>query len=48
MGVPEFTQIGHWIADVLESMTSGTTEAVGDGVRESVSEMVSRFPIYPA
>jgi len=47
MGVPEFTQIAHWIADVLESMTSGTTEAVGDGVREGVGEMVSRFPIYP-
>ncbi len=47
MGVDEFTQIGHWIADVVESMKSGTTESVAARVHEGVGELVSRFPIYP-
>jgi len=48
LGVGEFTQIGHWIADVLEAMGSGTAEPVAARIREDVRAMVSRFPIYSA
>ncbi|MEA2009744.1 MAG: serine hydroxymethyltransferase [Actinomycetota bacterium] len=48
MGVDEFTQIGHWIADLLEAMTSGTAESAAARTREEVRAMVTRFPIYPA
>jgi len=48
MGTDEFTQIGHWIADLLEAMESGTGEAVAARTRDDVEALVSRFPIYPA
>ncbi len=48
MGVDEFTQIGHWIADVLEAMQVGTAEPVAAHVRGDVRALVSHFPIYPA
>lgn len=47
MGVGEFTQIGHWIADLLEAMRSGTAEVVATRTRDDVKALVSRFPIYP-
>ncbi len=47
MGVGEFTQIGHWIADVLDAMGSGTAETVAAEVRHDVRALVSNFPIYP-
>ena len=47
MGVDEFTQIGHWIADVLDAMGSGTAETVAARVRSDVKALVSHFPIYP-
>lgn len=47
MGVDEFTQIGHWIADVLDAMGSGTAETVAARVRGDVKALVSHFPIYP-
>ncbi len=47
MGVDEFTQIGHWIADVLDAMGSGTAEPVAAQVRSDVKALVSHFPIYP-
>jgi len=47
MGVDEFTQIGHWIADVLDAMGSGTAEPVASHVRNDVKMLVSHFPIYP-
>ena len=47
MGTDEFEQIGHWIADMLAAMRSGTAEAVGARVRDDVKALVSRFPIYP-
>ncbi len=46
LGVAEFTQIGHWIADVVESMKSGSIESVAARVRGEVDGLVSRFPIY--
>ncbi len=39
----EFTQIGHWIADVVESMKSGTTECVPEDVFEFVTEGYTRW-----
>ena len=47
LGVGEFTQIGHWIADVLEAMGSDSAEPVANRVRDDVKALVSRFPIYP-
>ena len=47
MGVGEFTQIGHWIADLLEAMGSDTAEAVAVRTRDEVEALAARFPIYP-
>ncbi|MFW6027778.1 MAG: serine hydroxymethyltransferase, partial [bacterium] len=48
-GSAEFTQIGHWIADVLESVATHGEE--GDRelltrIREEVRALCARFPIY--
>lgn len=48
-GSAEFTQIGHWIADVLESVTE--QGEAGDPVllariREEVRACCARFPVY--
>ncbi len=47
MGAEEFSQVGHWIADVLHAMESGNTETEVARIRQSVSELAARFPIYP-
>ncbi len=47
-GVDEFQQVGHWIADVIDSM-KGTDEAdagVSQRVAAEVRELTRRFPIY--
>ncbi|WP_332679173.1 serine hydroxymethyltransferase [Brevundimonas sp.] len=47
-GVAEFQQVGHWIADVIDSM-KGTDEAdpqVQARVAGEVRALTSRFPIY--
>ncbi|MFN3354048.1 MAG: serine hydroxymethyltransferase [Brevundimonas sp.] len=47
-GVAEFQQVGHWIADVIDSM-NGTDEAdavVVQKVAGQVRELTRRFPIY--
>ncbi|MFN3667923.1 MAG: serine hydroxymethyltransferase [Brevundimonas sp.] len=47
-GVGEFQQVGHWIADVIDSM-QGTDEAdagVTQRVAGEVRELTRRFPIY--
>jgi len=47
-GVAEFQQVGHWIADVIDSM-KGTDEAdpaVQARVAAEVRELTNRFPIY--
>jgi len=46
LGIDEFTQIGHWIADVLAAMRSGTAEPVASRIREDVKALVSGFPFY--
>ncbi len=47
-GVEEFQQVGHWIADVIDSM-KGTDEAdasVSKRVADEVRALTRRFPIY--
>ena len=47
-GVDEFQQVGHWIADVIDSM-KGTDEpdaGVSQRVASEVRELTRRFPIY--
>ena len=47
-GVGEFQQVGHWIADVVDSM-KGADEAdagVSQRVASEVRELTRRFPIY--
>ncbi len=47
-GVAEFQQVGHWIADVIDSM-KGTDEAdaaVSERVAGEVRELTRLFPIY--
>ena len=47
-GVGEFQQVGHWIADIIDSM-KGTDEAdagVSQRVAGEVRELTRRFPIY--
>ena len=47
-GVGEFQQVGHWIADVVDSM-KGADEAdagVSQRVAGEVRELTRRFPIY--
>jgi glycine hydroxymethyltransferase len=47
-GVGEFQQVGHWIADVIDSM-KGTDEpdaGVSQRVAAEVRELTRRFPIY--
>jgi glycine hydroxymethyltransferase len=46
--VGEFQQVGHWIADVIDSM-KGTDEAdagVSKRVADEVRDLTRRFPIY--
>ena len=48
VGAAEFQQVGHWIADVIDSM-KGTDEAdaaVSQRVAGEVRELTRRFPIY--
>jgi len=47
--VPEFRQIGGWIADVLDGLAANpeTNETLERTIRAQVSELCRRFPIYP-
>ena len=47
-GVAEFQQVGHWIADVIDSMKGGDEAdmAVSQRVAGEVRELTRRFPIY--
>jgi len=48
-GAPEFRQIGEMIVEVLDGLASGLNDnsSVEKAVRGRVSELCSRFPIYP-
>jgi glycine hydroxymethyltransferase len=47
-GVGEFQQVGHWIADVIDSMkgTDVADAGVSERVAAEVRELTHRFPIY--
>ena len=47
-GVGEFQQVGHWIADVIDSMKGGdeADPEVSRRVAGEVRELTRRFPIY--
>ncbi|HBH26913.1 MAG TPA: serine hydroxymethyltransferase [Rhodospirillaceae bacterium] len=50
LGVAEFTQVGHWIADVLDGLVksggkSGDTEVEG-ATAARVAQLLQRFPVY--
>jgi glycine hydroxymethyltransferase len=48
-GIAEFKQIGDWIAELLDALSQKGAEedaAVEAAVREKVSRLVDRFPIY--
>lgn len=47
LGTDEFAQVGHWIADVLAAMRTGSADGVAERVRGEVKALVARFPIYP-
>ncbi len=42
-GEQEFTDIAHWMCDVIEDMDN---ETVITGVRDKVQELCARFPVY--
>ncbi|MEO1476604.1 MAG: serine hydroxymethyltransferase, partial [Pseudomonadota bacterium] len=46
-GEAEFTQIGNWIGEIVDGLSTGgdTTDLEGR-VRSEVMELTSRFPIY--
>jgi glycine hydroxymethyltransferase len=49
-GVSEFTSVGHWIADVIDSMQRNDNQpdkVVQKRVRANVLELTKKFPIYP-
>ena len=49
LGVPELSQIGDFISDVLDGLVSnvGDNSDTEQNVRQSVQKMCQLFPIYP-
>ena len=49
-GPREFTEIGHWISDVLDGLAANPDDNAGAEAkaRERVAELCRRFPIYAA
>ena len=46
-GPAEFRQVGHWIGEILDAVSTGQdTSAIEQKVRREVVEMTARFPIY--
>lgn len=46
-GTTEFTQVGHWIGDVVDALATGDdTSSVEARVRDEVKALTSQFPIY--
>jgi glycine hydroxymethyltransferase len=46
-GVAEFTQIGHWIAEVAQAVKTGNEAKTTARIRQEVSAMCQKYPIYP-
>ena len=46
-GPAEFRQVGHWIGEILDAVSTGQdTSTIEQKVRREVVEMTARFPIY--
>ncbi|USO01710.1 MAG: serine hydroxymethyltransferase [Alphaproteobacteria bacterium] len=46
-GISEFTQIGSWIADVIEASQKDDLPSVQARVRKEVADLCQKFPLYP-
>ena len=47
LGTTEFTQVGHWIADLIEAMATGDrAEQRASAIHDEVRALVAEFPIY--
>jgi glycine hydroxymethyltransferase len=46
LSTAEFTQVGHWIADVLDALRDGDPGPVTARISGQVTELVSNHPIY--
>lgn len=44
LGVAEFAQVGHWVADVLHGLAAGDDQSAE--IHRQVTTLVDRFPIY--
>jgi glycine hydroxymethyltransferase len=42
-----FTQVGHWIADVLDALATGDPTTVASRIRGEVADLVAQHPVYP-
>lgn len=42
-----FTQVGHWIADVLDALATGDPTTVASRIRGDVADLVAQHPVYP-
>ena len=45
-GAAEFTQIGHWIGEVVDAVAKGESSAVENKVRGEVKALTAQYPIY--
>lgn len=45
-GEAEFTQIGTWIGEIVDALSSGDSTATENRVREEVKALTAKFPIY--
>ncbi|MBD3769284.1 MAG: serine hydroxymethyltransferase [Rhodobacterales bacterium] len=45
-GSKEFTQIGNWIGEIVDAVSSGDSASTEDRIREEVKALTAQFPIY--
>jgi glycine hydroxymethyltransferase len=47
LGAEEFKMLGQWIYQVLHAHAQGHSEAMEKDVRQKISNLCARFPLYP-
>ena len=45
-GAKEFEQIGNWIGDIVDALSSGTADSAISSIKAQVIDLCRRFPIY--
>lgn len=45
-GAQEFAQIGNWIGDIVDALSSGTADSAISSIKAQVIDLCRRFPIY--